>query len=87
MAYMYYKYFCRVSALKRRIATLAKMASRRPLFRANSKIAMPVAQQCNAFVLFSLTLNSEPLPGGVRSVKPPELLVPAHLRYLRFLAH
>jgi hypothetical protein len=34
-----------------------------------------------------LTLNSEPLPGGVRTVKPPELLVPAHLRYLRFLAH
>jgi hypothetical protein len=33
-----------------------------------------------------LTLNSEPLPGGVRTVKPPELLVPGHLRYLRYLA-
>jgi len=33
-----------------------------------------------------LTLESQPLPGGVRTVKPPELLVPGHIRYLRFLA-
>jgi hypothetical protein len=31
-------------------------------------------------------LDSAPLPGLIRSNKPPEKLIPAHLRDLRFLA-
>jgi len=33
-----------------------------------------------------LTLDSQSLPGGARTVHPPELLIPSHIRYLRFLA-
>jgi len=34
-----------------------------------------------------ITLDSQSLSGGVRTAQAPELLIPAHLRYVRFFAH
>jgi len=35
----------------------------------------------------ALSLDSAPLPGAIKTHKPPEKLIPAHLREIRFLAY